>query len=778
MVSAVRLIAAVWLLAVMATGSRVAACPPALTRLECLTTRLIEQDRVGDAMLTAARAADTAETRGDETDALAARIRFADLLRLHGAAEAARALLEADTPLVTAAPLPLRQDHAAALAIAQAFAGDFDGAATTVAAGLSLSPVLTPGTLRLKAFGARLAHVLGQNATARAAHAALDADMRRTFGGQSVDYAKYLSDQASMESSADQDHRALDMAAQARAIFGALPSKHGANYRFLLNNLVPYLGYVGQEERAVALNRRALPLYERGLARQLADPTSDPAETQRLLQTSVRAALAAMWRLKERTSSPSARRALLADVLATASAAPEGRAALRLVGPVGPSGTAGLMVEERRAAWTALLADVAHGTRPAADEVRRLAAFLRRTRTGRMPLPPAILDRTLLDRIQRRLGPDEALLLIVPATNAGFTIAVTTEGADWWRTPLSVAAACEAVSKLRRSIVSGPPMTCRNARYQAVVTEVEEREPFDPAAAARLYRDLVGGAGPMLAGKRTWHVLTYDSVAALPFGALLLSDPGPGLQPWYKLDWLGSRHAVTLLPALAMLLTGSDAASAPKNRPVVIAVGATCGTAEEAGCPPHPAVAGDLDEKAELARLVAMGAPGSELLTGEAATRRAVLGAASRAHILVFAAHAVLSRDGVALRLGGPGQKADLLDARELVGVRLNDPLVMLGACDTSAISDRSQDEVLRDLSYAFIAAGSRRLLLTHYQVAEGAASYLTDRIVDEMVRADDHPVLAEALRRATAALMHDPSARHLTDPAAWSGFFAAGAPF
>jgi CHAT domain-containing protein len=98
---------------------------------------------------------------------------------------------------------------------------------------------------------------------------------------------------------------------------------------------------------------------------------------------------------------------------------------------------------------------------------------------------------------------------------------------------------------------------------------------------------------------------------------------------------------------------------------------------------------------------------------------------------------------------------------------------VVLSACNTG-VGGSQGAEALSGLAKAFFYAGSRALLVTHWEIDSDAAVELTTGAFNAM---ENNPRLsqAEAMRTAMAALVSDQSVSLASHPATWAVFALAG---
>ena len=147
----------------------------------------------------------------------------------------------------------------------------------------------------------------------------------------------------------------------------------------------------------------------------------------------------------------------------------------------------------------------------------------------------------------------------------------------------------------------------------------------------------------------------------------------------------------------------------------------------------------------------------------------------SQVRVLAFATHGLLagamgddSEPGLVFNPPDLPGEADygLLTASEITTLTLNADWVILSACNTAA-GDRS-GEGLSGLARAFLYAGARSLLASHWPVRDDATAELTVAAIKVhqagMSRAD-------ALQAAERQIRNDPTDPTRADPSAWAPF-------
>jgi CHAT domain-containing protein len=123
-----------------------------------------------------------------------------------------------------------------------------------------------------------------------------------------------------------------------------------------------------------------------------------------------------------------------------------------------------------------------------------------------------------------------------------------------------------------------------------------------------------------------------------------------------------------------------------------------------------------------------------------------------------------------------PREATDLddgyLSASEVTTLKLDADWVILSACNTAAGGAQGA-EALSGLARAFIYAGARALLVSHWSVDSAATVKLITSAVGATTR-DRTLGLAEALRRAMLAMIDRGEARE-AHPAFWAPFVVVG---
>jgi tetratricopeptide (TPR) repeat protein len=305
-----------------------------------------------------------------------------------------------------------------------------------------------------------------------------------------------------------------------------------------------------------------------------------------------------------------------------------------------------------------------------------------------------------------------------------------------------------------------PPILERIARVHRALAHGGDPSPADLAALART---LLGPAGPLTAPLR---IAPDGRLRYLPFE--LLDDPQRPGAP------LVDRMAVVYLPS-ASTLAGPDARDrstpfrlAGFGDPVLPPAGSGSPTGllvERFGLARLPAAGRELDAVARL-----LGGR-RELFTGRSATETSFRDAVARgAQVVHLATHTVVDERpgrGAAILLAPEGDDDGLLAPNEIARLDSRADLTVLAACRTAL--GEGDGGALATLTGAFLAAGSRGVVATLWDVDDAATAVFMEQFYDRLGRGDPP---AEALRRAKQRLRADP---RWNRPSLWAGYVLIG---
>jgi CHAT domain-containing protein len=352
--------------------------------------------------------------------------------------------------------------------------------------------------------------------------------------------------------------------------------------------------------------------------------------------------------------------------------------------------------------------------------------------------------------------------------------------------------------------------------------------PFDPDRAHRLYKLFLGPAEKAISGKHLL-IVPSQSLMQFPFATLVTEQPASDTK-LRDLKWLGTKAPISILPSVSSLralrrasrpsqaskpflgfgnpLLGGDPAAARLARskqtctsePLRIAAATSRafrapmklrpsdafrrGLADVGVLKAQIALPETADELCEVAK--SLNASPEDIFLGERATETAFkslnkAGRLANYRVIHFATHGFgFDLHGVsepALLLTPPDtathEDDGLLTASEVSQTKLDANWVVLSACNTGAGGSQGA-EALSGLAKAFFYAGSRTLLVTHWEIDSDAAVKLTTEAFNAM---EHNPRLsqAEAMGMAMAALVSDQSISLASHPATWAAFALVG---
>ncbi len=289
--------------------------------------------------------------------------------------------------------------------------------------------------------------------------------------------------------------------------------------------------------------------------------------------------------------------------------------------------------------------------------------------------------------------------------------------------------------------------------------------------ARRLYDQLLAPAAPWLAGKRHVIVVPDGPLWEVPFQALL--DPARR----YVIESV----AVSYAPSLTVLRETLRADARPHATRTVLAMGkAEFGS--PAGTPPA-ALMSDLAPLPDAERQVRLigelyGPERSSTYVGLEAREDRFKAEAPRYSVLHLASHGVLDESSpfyshIVLSPGTGGSSADgLLEAWELLDLRLHAELAILSACETGR-GRISAGEGTVGMMWALFVAGAQATVVSQWKVEASSTTELMSAFHRGLAGQDGGK--AELLRDATLEVLRNPRYAH---PFYWAPFVLIGQPF
>lgn len=358
--------------------------------------------------------------------------------------------------------------------------------------------------------------------------------------------------------------------------------------------------------------------------------------------------------------------------------------------------------------------------------------------------------------------------------------------------------------------------------------------PYDLARAHALYMKVLQPFDDLIKSRHILFVPS-GALMTLPLQALVTAPPDPtvtGAERYAKAAWLGRRQPVTVLPSVTSigslrsfarkslatkpyagfgnpLLSGlkgdnrsawnrqncQPAAARGSQRVAARAVlqaaaldlfrGGKVNIAALRRQEPLPETADELCDVAS-----ALSASSDSVFLGARATEQtvkslSVAGTLKSWRILHFATHGLIAGETSAfasnraepsLLLSPPDKPSEiddgLLTASEVARLEMDADLVILSACNTAASDGAPGAEALSGLASAFIYAGARSLLVSHWYVnSEGAVKIITGAFAE--LSRDPTIGKAEALRRSIEARIREGGGR--AHPSYWAPFVIVG---
>ncbi len=358
-----------------------------------------------------------------------------------------------------------------------------------------------------------------------------------------------------------------------------------------------------------------------------------------------------------------------------------------------------------------------------------------------------------LAAVQACLRPDEALVVFAVGSDGSLAQTVRRDRAA----SLELDTGAEKCEELVERLLA-PARDLAAGRVDTATLR------FDVEAARELYELWIE---PLhLDGVRRVWLVPDGSLHRLPF-AMLVSrhelrpvDPAVPYAQYHGCRFLIEDHELAYLPVASLLTLVRSARGGAAGPALVVATGSDLPGAESEG------------------RAVVGAISGMSVLLGAGEAREAACVAALReAPIAHFAVHAELEpmRPGdSALRLEAGDGSDGLLHAYEIERLDLPGSMIVLSGCDTAGRAGAG--EGLLGLTRAFLAAGARAVIATHWPVEDAASADLM---------ADFHRHLAteadavRALREAQLAMLAvgRRDGTRVAHPFFWAGYGVHGRP-
>ncbi|CTQ55859.1 putative ATPase [Roseibium album] len=394
--------------------------------------------------------------------------------------------------------------------------------------------------------------------------------------------------------------------------------------------------------------------------------------------------------------------------------------------------------------------------------------------------------------VQSHLDPDEAMIVVDSGGVGEYVWVVTDTDARW-----QMMAGGKDTEELVAEIRSHLNIQNRN------------RTPLTPPVPYELYRKLFWDEALEGLFREKKHLLFVlnGPISSLP-PSVLVSDPL--FKEGWPIFWLGLTHSITVLPSVSSLKILRDGnRTTPNTRKIKGFGDPQFGTqnakpgekrtqaytayyrnssvnleAMRIGLPPLPGTRTELQSVFRN-----LEAPESDLLLGASATEAAVKTADLTPYeIIYFATHGLVSGEvkylaeeiaepALAFSIPLEATETDdgLLTASEIAQLKLNANWVVLSACNTAA-AERTGADALSGLASAFLYAGSRSLLVSHWVIDDAATSHLMSQTF-AFAANQPNGRAADALKHAIETMFSDADHPEWSDPVYWAPFILVGEP-
>jgi CHAT domain-containing protein len=394
---------------------------------------------------------------------------------------------------------------------------------------------------------------------------------------------------------------------------------------------------------------------------------------------------------------------------------------------------------------------------------------------------------------QSLLEDDEAVVAFYVGMEKSYAWIVTKDEGFWTEIPTNAKQLNEQVQQLRSSLT------------------FNSEAPFDATLAYTIYRETFGPIADKIAGKKRLSVIANGALTSIPLGVLVTKDPtGKSLK---DTDWLIKRFAVTVEPSISSIKTlRAKERITPAPKPMIAFADPVFSQKARNQTPPAritlrsmsefyqgtqidirtlgdalPQLPGTRSEVKAVARSVH--ADSGDLKLGPDATTIAVKDAPlDQYRVVYFATHSLVAGDPEkfakakaepALVLSIPEKPTELDDgllrASDIAQLKLNADWVVLSACNTAS-SDGVGAEALSGLAQAFIYAGARSLVVSHWDVNDAAAAKIMSAL---FAISSSQPDLShgQALQAAEIQLLNAAKTDTEAHPRYWAPFAVVGEP-
>lgn len=390
------------------------------------------------------------------------------------------------------------------------------------------------------------------------------------------------------------------------------------------------------------------------------------------------------------------------------------------------------------------------------DELVKLQKNIRKT------MPDGHAQNTaplFVSDIRMYLREDEAVIMLVEGFENFYTILITKKSMRVTRADLTASDIRRHVVRLRRDLSSGLPTNTG----------------FDMHAAHDLYRAVFSPeTEALLADVKHLKIAANGAFSRVSLAVLIRSAPTRSLK---DADWLIRRWSVATLASVHTLQArGSSFLNGAQPRGFLGIGDPRLGEGRAVS-----ALGALPNSRREIETIASsLGRPDTQILLGVQA-QEATLSTFdfNPFGIVLFSTHGVMSGEITGLNEPAlvlsapenPEQWDGYLTASEISRFDIPADWIILSACNTAAGADADAPG-LTGLARAFLSAGGRSLLVSHWPVRDDVATALIPSVVEKSAAGGER---AEALRLSMLALMTDATIANAEHPAVWAPFVLVG---
>lgn len=290
-----------------------------------------------------------------------------------------------------------------------------------------------------------------------------------------------------------------------------------------------------------------------------------------------------------------------------------------------------------------------------------------------------------------------------------------------------------------------------------------ERHPDYVPLGRELYRLLIEPVAAELQNTRTVCIIPDEFLWTLPFQALITT----------RGNYIIQEHSVYYAPSLSVLNEMALRRRQQSSKESLLAFGNPVIESNEALKQNLHSLP---EAEAEVAAVAtAVQTPMKKVLVGRQADEKTFKALAPKYATIHLATHGVLdNRDPLnsyllLTRTDDESENEGLLQAREIINLRLNADLAVLSACETGN-GRISPGEGVVGMSWAFFVAGARSVVVSQWRVNSASTSQLMKNFYQALNNQADirGRNKSQALREASLRLLKDRRYRH---PFYWAGF-------